>query len=258
MREFNYERAHREWAYPEWEKLSGTIKRMYKMVNEDCAELKHDKDTGLPWPFPEFKAMFHGLPTAELAHAGHVIYGLGHWDYNGAREWPRSTHGAYWKFEHYVKQVLTERGEDYAKYKPYDTKDGWMMDHKEGTELDHEEICDVVKLRVAPHFDAMKIDSANFKVNGQDGHPFVIGLKHMVNARNGVLDEKCVKSAPCAMRGCGQPYDAHTSDTVLFLQRLGEDLPEDKLTEDELKTLSDLQDLLTKHGVDGVAFVKGV
>jgi len=256
MREFNYKRAHKEWALPEWNKLDENFKRLFRMVQEHCAGQHQNKNLGMDWPFDEFKEAFDEAAKntpAMLAHSGYVIYGLGHWDYKGAGEWPRDSHGGYWKYEHFVKQALAARSYSYASFKPYDTEKGWMMDHKEGTDYDNDELADMFRPRLADHFEVLDVRNVNFRVRGaakHDGHPFCIGNAHMQNSVGMYLDPR---SAPCAQ--CKLPYDDHESDRVMILRRTGKYLPQYELTEDEKAALEAIKEDLEVHKVDGFVFV---
>jgi len=241
MKEFNYKRAHDEWALPKFHALSFPLKTLYVDVIEAYKGTHQNKSLGMDW-LPGFEERFNAFDPEELAKAGHIIYGCGHWDYKGAGAWPRDDHGGYWKFELLVKQNLIARG--YREYNKFKVPTGMFDDHKEGTGLSHDEICDQFKPLVSPEFTAVLVTTVNHKPD-----IFCIGAKHMKNSPGMILDPT---SAPCAT--CGRPYAEHTFDTVLVLRRTLDE--GDKLSDAEKAKLIAIQPKLTEHKLAGVAFTR--
>jgi hypothetical protein len=95
---------------------------------------------------------------------------------------------------------------------------------------------------VAEHFEVLDVRDVNHRP-----HPFMIGNKHF-RSDSVYLDPR---AAPCAMRGCGQPYDSHTYDVVCFLQ-CKHNVP----NADAVRVLRQLEPLFTEHKIDGMVFVK--
>lgn len=82
-------------------------------------------------------------------------------------------------------------------------------------------------------------------------HPFMIGPRHFKNASM-YLDQAALRSAPCAMRGCGLPYDDHTHDTVALV-RLTKDA-NDATAQAALKQVVDAD--IEADGIDGFVFIQ--
>lgn len=250
--ELNYKRAHREWAFPEWEKLSIAVKALYCKVQEGYEGTSQLKDLSMPW-LAGFEGLFDQIDMDVLAHARSVIYHLGYWDSKESADlhFPRDKHGAYWKFDRLARQNLVKRGNK----KPYPNPPlAQFMEHKEGTEYDNNELATMLKPMFEGHFSVLKIDYANYRIVGRPsiaGHPFVIGRKHFQN-NSMILDPRC---APCTR--CGHSYDDHVSDRIIFLKPLkGLTKEGDKyqLDEESAIFLHELDDVFDKYGIDGIAF----
>lgn len=252
MREFNYQRAHREWAFPQWEKLSDEIKVLYQDVQVAYNGTHQLGDLSMPWleGFPE---KFAAIPDEELVHAQMVIHSLGHWDCreNHDLDFPRDKHGSYWKFERLAKQSLLARG--WVTTWPQPPTDQFM-DHKEGTGLDNEEIAEKLAPLMLPEFIVRGVQNVNHRVTGQSqlrGHPFVVGQKHIENSRTMALDPRC---APCDF--CGFPFDDHISDKVAFISLSRATDPDTfTLTDTEQDKLKSVIEFMGKMA--GYVFMKG-
>lgn len=61
---------------------------------------------------------------------------------------------------------------------------------------------------------ATEPQAINFKVDGKPGHPFMIGTQHFPHDGSMYIKPE---QAPCAMKGCGRPVEAHTHDRVSFI-----------------------------------------
>lgn len=242
MREFNYKRAHKEWALPQFELLPQQVKDLYTHVQTEYADRNQNAKLGMDWLNPESQALFAAVPPEVLAPAAHVIYALGHWDYKDSGNPAKDNHGGYWKFELLAKQSLIERDaiRDYAKSAaPTDS----FMDHKEGTDLDHEEIAQKLSPEFKPLFEVVKVMTVNHKPD-----PFCIGTKHF-KTDSMYLDPR---AAPC--HTCGRPYDEHTYETAVLVRRLTSQDP--RLTEPEQAKLKELVQVLTQYKIDGIAFTR--
>lgn len=258
MREFNYQRAHREWAFPQWQLLSDGIKVLYQDVQAAYDGTSQLKDLSMPW-LEGFLEKFAAIPDEELALAQTVIFSLGHWDCkeNHDLDFPRDKHGSHWKFEHLAKQSLVARG----WRSPWPTPPAELfMDHKEGTDLDNEEIAQELSALLSPEFVVRKVDCVNHRlregverVPSHPGHLFTIGRRHFANSKSMYLDPRC---APCAR--CGFPYDDHISDKVAFIS-LSRATDSDGLvlTDDEKAKLQSVTEFMDSNKMDGFAFVKG-
>jgi len=257
--EFNYKRAWEEFAAPKFIALPQNIRELYERVQKQCGDMSQNKSLGMNWPDKDddtdtydypLRLVFEKIPSEELARAGHVIYSLGHWDYNkdvkyeelGAqRSLPRDRKGGYWKFEHYAKQSLSDRGyTEYDRHKP-DTSQ--FMDHVEGTELNNDELSKkYTDLLSNSGASVRSVDHCNYKP-----HPFMITSKHLANSKSMYLDPD---AAPCGMKGCNLSYKEHTSDRVLFLS-----IPNDKMTDSIRNDLKALTTVLEEDGIDGIGLV---
>lgn len=86
MREFNYARAHREWAAPQFENLPESVKQLWERVVSLTDKLAQDRDLSVPWPAedlpdgtPSLQDAFLSIPPDVLAKAAFVINYWGHW-----------------------------------------------------------------------------------------------------------------------------------------------------------------------------------
>jgi hypothetical protein len=258
MREFNHKRAHREWAFPQWQLLSEAIKVLYMEVQEAYGNTYQLIDLSMPWleGFPE---KFASIPDEELVHAQMVIQALGHWDSkdNHDLDFPRDKHGTHWKFEKLAKQSLIARG--WTSPWPATPTDQFM-DHKEGTGMDVEEIAKELSSLLSPEFVVCKVDYVNHRlregverITSLPRHPFVVGRKHLQNSKSMYLDPRC---APCDY--CGHAYDDHISDKVAFISlSRATDSDDFVLTDDEKAKLQSVTEIMDSNKMDGFAFVKG-
>jgi len=258
-REFNYRRAHREWAVPQYHALPQAIKDLYTRVIRECKNQNQNNDLGMDWPGPEFKAEFDAIPGPLLAHAGHVIFGLGHWDTpkkgKSCSAWPSSDHGAYWKFKTLCQQSMAARN---LQHKIFDSDADWMMDHKEGTSLDDVELRLMIAPMLAPHLICHAVTAINHRL--KDGchalkgknvrHMFCIGQKHF-KSDSIYLDPR---AAPCDICGCD--CDDHVSDHIVVLKLPPDQVDKTELTEDQSACLKALAPFMTEHKLDGFVFVK--
>lgn len=258
-REFNYKRAHREWAVPEFIKLGDDIKALYRRVQVEMAEACQNKSLGLDWPADgSLHAAFAAVDPAALAHAAEVIHALGHWDYRSPDDvFPcqRDNIGGYWKFEKLAKQSLIDRGlQSLIKNGP-DVEQ--FMDHKEGTDFDDDELKQILAPCFAPELILVRVTQVNWRLAPSarprkpiQGHPFVIGAAHFPKDGGMYIN---VHQAGCAECGCS--YEEHLSDHVAVLKRAsGSEEP--KLTPAEHNRLLGAKPLLEEHKLDGVVFVK--
>ena len=78
--EFNFRRAHREWAQPEFDKLSDEIKAVWRLVVAVSGQLKQEQHLGVEFGKHENirVAMLECDPEA-LCRSAVVIYYWGHW-----------------------------------------------------------------------------------------------------------------------------------------------------------------------------------
>ena len=250
--EFNYERAHREWALPEWEKLPNNIKELYRKVDKLYNGVNQNDALGMDWISDELEAEFAAIDMEELANAARVIHALGRWDYAGAGDWPRSKHGGHWKFQLLAQQTLAKYGcgESSSGGRSCDVPNSIaerFMDHKPGTEYDNKELVKVMAPLLRPLFEVVACEQVNHRP-----HPFMIGPKHL--EKSGMVLDPNV--APCAMRGCGLPYSEHTSEKALILKRARYE-PENKLREEEVQMLESIKPVLEEHKIDGFGFIRG-
>ena len=261
MKEFDFRKAHREWAFPQWEMLSDEIRALYRDVQAAYDGTHQLKDLSMPWleGFPE---KFAAIPDEELVHAQMVIHNLGHWDSKDSHDllFPRDKHGGYWKFEHLAKQSLVARGycSPQAKNWPKPPTEQFMV-HKEGTEFDNEELADLARPLVDDfYFEVVRVDQCNYRVKGlpdSEGHPFVIGRKHIANSHTMFLDPRC---APCDH--CGRQYDDHTSEKALLLKLKNSHVPDEdgviQLVPEEQEVLKGLKAYIDEHHIAGIGLVK--
>lgn len=81
MSEFNFRRAHREWAQPQFARLSVQVRLALQMVIAQADKLQQNKSLDIDWPAdnPQLKEAFDAIPVDELGKASRVIYYYGHW-----------------------------------------------------------------------------------------------------------------------------------------------------------------------------------
>ncbi len=103
---FDYQRAWKELARPQFEALDRRAKDLYLYVVEAAAEAEQDRDLLLPWPHDTLRRNFEALPISLLAHAARVIYFHGHWGPITALY--QQGNGAYWRFANLADQVLRD------------------------------------------------------------------------------------------------------------------------------------------------------
>lgn len=261
--EFNYRRAHRELAYPGWLALPDSIKQLYRAVQLECAEIQHSKVMGGPhdldWPADgALKARFLAEKPKDLLHAQTAIYWLGHWDSEASQDldFPRDSHGGYWKFQYYALQALSEMGNTELRRRSFD--EDAFMDHVEGTDYSDKELSCIFTVAGKPEFSSIWVDHVNHRLREgmyalkgkSDRHPFCIGTKHFQNDSM-YLDPS---SAPCDICGCD--YADHISDRVAILTVPSR--KEAKLTEPEQQALIQrIKPLLDQYKLDGVVLRKG-
>ena len=247
--EFNYVRAHKEWAEPEFVKLPGVIFELLAEVGRLCAGQQQNASLGMDWP-EGLKEKFDAVDPDLLGHAARVIYAHGHWHPRSSRAYPA---GAHWKFERFAQQSLADRGVSYARYK--DAGDQFM-DHKEGTDYDNDELPALINDGLLGRVRCLKVANVNFRVKGHpsdDGHPFMITQRHLRESSI-YLDPGC---APCGI--CGHPYELHVSDKVAVLAVSGVGAGDKlELTEEERGALQGLEPFLKQNKVDGFVFTAEV
>lgn len=119
-----------------------------------------------------------------------------------------------------------------------------------------EEVLSAIKSMVVPDFEPYSITECNWRVDGQPGHPFMIGTKHVAYAHDhcsGMLGADVCEKIGCAMKGCGRPASVHTHDTVLIL-RLTKTITHERAK--ELLTQKELETLLNMNKIDGFTFLE--
>lgn len=81
MREFNYRRAHKEWATPLFNALPQEVKELFDDVSRICPEINKFDDNGdYAWP-EDLGERFAAIPGQLLERASQIIYYYGHWSY---------------------------------------------------------------------------------------------------------------------------------------------------------------------------------
>lgn len=253
MKEFNHQRAHREWAVPEWQKLPQEVQDLYGEVQRVCDGVNQNKSLCIDWP-DGLEAKFDAIDIDVLPYASTVINALGSWDDKTISGFPRDKHGGHWKFQILARQNLVRRG----------YRDSWpqapaeqFRDHVEGTDLDDEEKTDLLRKMLQPELTALRIAYVNHRLregchSSKPNHQFVIGNKHFGNSESMYLDPRC---APCDF--CGLEYDDHISDRVLFIGPNREVFVDENvdLSDAEQKKLETIAPLLEEYAIDGMAFV---
>jgi len=88
MIEFNYVRAHKEWAQPQFDALPDEVKQLFDDVVEIGGELKQSGASPVQFPDTnqgrELRAKFEAIDSETLANASYVIYRYGHWAHTTA------------------------------------------------------------------------------------------------------------------------------------------------------------------------------
>jgi len=216
MKEFNYERAWREYVKPEFEKLSGMVHLLFVQTATVVDSLGQARDLSLVGQTPELVAAFDAVPVEELAWASQVIYYYGHL----APDRTAQSGGLYWKFQKLADASIINR--DVTALHEAKTRMEQALksfdDHKEGTEYDNDELPKFLTEllpELATVVEILKADYVNHKP-----HPFCIGLRHFPKDGGIYINPR---QAPCAMRGCNLSYDEHTSERALFVRPLTEE-----------------------------------
>ena len=117
MAEFDYARAWKTLAEPQFLSLPASVIEVLYQVVADCEGLSQGSDLRMIWPGDGAHPLenpggnylweaFKAIPTATLAHASRVIWSMGHWEPLGVTGIPG---GAHWKFSNYADQVLRDR-----------------------------------------------------------------------------------------------------------------------------------------------------
>jgi hypothetical protein len=84
-------------------------------------------------------------------------------------------------------------------------------------------------------------------------HPFTIGARHVAYASDhcgGILDERAMRTIPCAANKCKLSYDQHTSDRAALVK-----LTRNVSNKEAAAWLSGLKEWCAKHKIDGFAFI---
>lgn len=87
----------------------------------------------------------------------------------------------------------------------------------------------------------------------QKPHPFCIGNRHVAHAADhchGMLEEESLRAFPCAMRGCGLPYDQHTKGDHVAVVKVTSEVEEKDLR----AWLISLTEWCLQRKVDGFVF----
>ena len=94
----------------------------------------------------------------------------------------------------------------------------------------------------------------------QKPHPFMIGSRHVAHASDhcgGMLGEESLRAFPCAMHGCGLPYDQHTKGDHVAFVKLTRDATESELRAWLVSLTEGDESWVTINKVDGFAFIEG-
>jgi len=84
-KEFNFRRAHREWARPQYENLHQDFKDLYSNVTDNQDKLNQDKQLQVQFPkdvpslFDQCNLLLHKHGAEAMAISAVVIYYWGHW-----------------------------------------------------------------------------------------------------------------------------------------------------------------------------------
>jgi hypothetical protein len=105
---FDYKRAWRELAKPQYKQLPKEVKQVFQQVIRECSKLNQASDTlDVPFPETDLRSKMEALDNDLLAHAARVIYFFGHW--SSVSQLSSVGGGAYWKFANLADQVLRTR-----------------------------------------------------------------------------------------------------------------------------------------------------
>lgn len=253
MREFNYERAWRELAKPRFDNLAPGLRDLFYQVRAASGELASvPQDAVNPFPDTEvcraLVAEFDKFSSEELSEAACVIYYYGHWGYTKEGK-EAQIGGAYWRFQRLADHVVIKRG-DRNNWEAQHWKGlvDTFMDHKEGTELDNDELADKHRALFPEPFVVVSVQHVNHKP-----HPYVIGSKHIhaAQAYGGMLGKEVLEKVGCAVPECGLPYSQHTSERAIFLK-----LTRDVEHKEYAAKLKAMVPEMEKDGIDGVAFIR--
>lgn len=246
-KEFNYERAWREYVKPEFKKIYPAIKTAFNETLKVVHDLSQvGASHQLTGQSIYLTGLYDAIDSETLAWASKVVYYYGHL----SPEKTAQESGLYWKF-----QILAD--ESFFKRKERDSEIAYKAkikmeqalkayhDHEEGTEYDDEEIPEYIQ-GISPNIGAGDITILKVKHVNHKPDQFCIDNKH-IQLSQGILDPRV---APCAH--CGQDYDSHTSDRVMFVKVHNED--KTRLQEALLRIKTFLEDHKIK--IDGFAMVK--
>lgn len=241
--EFDYARAWRDWAKPEFETLSPELKSLLRRVCRICGHPEFNADSQANAFMSVKDALQNASTMQELAKAITVVYYYGHWNSDSKDLY--SGHGAYWQFVDMVKQAYISRfpgpSNDWKTVYKMPELQPRFYTHVEGTPLDNEELAEKYRQRLSPRYAVVDVCNVNFRP-----HPFMIGEAHF--PKDGSMYIK-PESAPCAMPGCGLSYEQHTSDKALLLRMNAARKSEAR------ELLAAEKDELQKDGITGVALV---
>jgi hypothetical protein len=220
-KEFNYERAWKEYVKPEYDKLYPSISAALSLTQQHVHQLQQiGANHQLSGITEEISKAYDAIPTEILAVASQVVYYYGHF----ASDQSLQDGGLYWKFQILAHASLAKRKDAYGPDSPcdnarrtMDTALNQFDDHKEGTEYNDDE----VPSYLLSHYPDLNNDVVTIlKVQHVNHKPdvFCIGPQHMKLSQGMYLDPTV---APCAV--CKSPYSEHTSDRAMFVKVLDED-----------------------------------
>lgn len=101
--DFDYKRAWKELAEPEFKKLPDVVHKLYHNIHDHYSHCQQDRDCDLPWPDDRIKTVFDSIDLSVLARASRVIYFYGHWG-SGLEN-----NGAYWRFSLWADQTIRRK-----------------------------------------------------------------------------------------------------------------------------------------------------
>ena len=258
--EFDYKRAWETWARPEFLKLPDDVKQLVAETSLQCAGQRQNKSLGMDWP-EGLEAKFKTIDPEVLRKAREIVYMYGHWDSRphktpGQMPWTtpdyyNDDHGGYWKFDAFARQMLAVIRGDTRPHLKFENMVEDQYDyytHTPDTPLCDDELVYKYNKLVKPMFGKTKIHMVNIRVEGGhvEAHPFCIGTQHFPKDGGIYID---VHQAGCAYKGCGLPYENHTSEKALGLTLVA-NVPE-KEAREFLKTLTAE---VEKDGIIGFAF----